>query len=92
MSSNDGGDPIRLSKEPVEKPPLPRGFTLILRPRDAPRAAAGDKITVTVDRSGFRITMHDVTVDFEGEAHTSVNVRPDTVITWERLSDLAPQI
>lgn len=98
MSSTEGsggGEPLRLSKEPVEKPEIQRGhIDTVLMPGDVMHG--GDIInggceTVTfVTRSPcyrFRVTYHRVSIlSFQPE-HKQIKalIGPDTVVTWEKL-------
>lgn len=83
MSKNDGGPAVTVTREPVDKPDIPRGaLTIPMRlPADA------DKVSF-VSRSlapGFLLTYNDVDVLSVNENRTNVFVGPHDVVTWERL-------
>lgn len=76
MSANDGGDPIRLGKEPVPKPSILRGDWLFPN-RDG--HSIGDRITIT---AGV-VTYHDVEVIDLISGDPVMRILPDTVATWD---------
>lgn len=89
MSYNDGGDPIRLSKAPVEAPPILRGMLKLPRsycphPRET--------LTWVQMVGDIRLTYHDCKVAALWDDEVVVYVRPETTVTWERVPGFAPQI
>lgn len=92
MSANDGGDPIRLSKAPVEKPEIVRG-RMVVWPEllDGP-AEVGGVVGFTIKRGAFQITTHACRVVAVRENLIHLDVGPDTVVTWDRVPGASAQI
>lgn len=85
MSANDGGDPIVLRKEPVERPVIIRGWYAIeLQAHEKP--VKGQPFTFTGRRDGFLVTFHDVIVDDVTPPYAQIYVGENTVVTWEKVS------
>jgi hypothetical protein len=94
MSANDGGDPVRLSREPVEKPTVRRGPEAWIRREDIRIIERSDddmRATFTVDQSPFRLTYHDARMSSTRSSDWAFTVQSDVVVTWERISDASSQ-
>lgn len=82
MSANDGGDPVRLSKAPVERPWIMRGTIYPLE--QSPEVRAGDLITFTLGAGQFAVTYHRIeVVAMLGGVQPECFVREDDLVTWE---------
>lgn len=88
MSSTEGsggGEPLRLSKEPVEKPAIPRGGLMFTTAEVL--SATGSKLTAVFEEDGFALTYHDVEiVCVPEEGFVTCRADANTVVTWEKLS------
>lgn len=84
MSANDGGPPIRVSREPVDRPRIPRGRTFVpIAIFDVP-PKPGDIITFPwARRDGFTLTFHDVEVQGMRDSDLIIDIGPEVVVTWD---------
>jgi hypothetical protein len=97
MSKNDGGPVIRVSKEEVGRPMIPRGVLILpFGPHGNPSSIyVGERITFTqtIEFEGrrFDLTYHGAEVEDVfgpedksfGEPGIHVFVGPDVPVTWE---------
>lgn len=86
MSANDGGDPIRLGKEPVPKPKIPRGRTTVAKMTLDRVPLLGETGTFFWRRKDADLTYHDVRAIDETATDIVFDVTPYTVVTWEIVS------
>jgi hypothetical protein len=89
MSKNDGGETVKLARDLVDAPDIPRGAMF---PRGVFRGA--ERITFDLAAGkmvdgvwhAWRLTYHDIGVISDGSmTATQVFVTPQDVVTWERL-------
>lgn len=86
MSANDGGDPIVLGKEPVERPDIPRGQCVASLEHHLGDGLYLDlRQTITTETGGFAITFHNVEVSRVNGRWVHFFVALDDVVTWEKL-------
>lgn len=88
MSSTEGsggGEPLRLSKEPVERPEvIPRGL-IYLSGLPYPDCDAC-RMNFTLEREGFLLHYHEIsTTRSRVDGDITATVLPDDVVTWEKL-------
>lgn len=88
MSSTEGsggGEPLRLSKDPVERPPvIPRGVLDVALPFPAECDACRMDFTIRVP--GFDLHYHNIMVTRSRATNSlSAAVLEDDVVTWEKL-------
>jgi len=86
MSANDGGDSIQLSREPVPKPVIPRGRTLVPAELFNSDRVIGDRVTFSWRRKDADLTFHEAPIIGFSFDDVIVDVLPETVVTW----DVAP--
>lgn len=87
MSANDGGDPVVLGKEPVERPPvIPRGRLKVERYLQ-PGERIPAFISFTVAVGGFDLTYTDIPTFTPANPDGSIEVlvSDHAVVTWEKV-------
>lgn len=84
-TEGNGGPPIVLSREPVEKPEIVRGPYWFRENGHEHEFHSDGTVTFTVDGSDFDITYHRTHHNRDAEGYVFVTIAPDTVVTWVRL-------
>lgn len=87
-TEGNGGAPIVTSREPVERPTIPRGV-LQIPTQDIVQFHEDDTITFTVaapDRAPFVVTYHRVRTMAGDADYVVVDVGAGAVVTWDAVA------